>query len=515
MRLRRTAQPRPWDGLRVEHPQVAARLDDLAKSGNLGDVDIARAVVLTQRLPDSEALHLLPVADQAPGNPAVRQRDLPVRLAQHNVLQGQVRLGRVHPDSRSDLSVSGDFAIDLDVLRTSLLVIGPPGSGKTRGIAIPIVEHLSLAALAGRASVVVIDPKGDDFDHDGWFDITIDPLNPTHGLSLYSGATTPDMAADRLASALLPPKVSDDKAYFVDASKNALYACLAPFHAALGRWPHVGELLGLLRGEQADVDRVKSQLHGPDARDLKRLLDTRTAHLRGRVDPAASILERLALLNRPTLTALFDHPKPFNMADINQSVRVRIVLPEAEFPDASRIIARLVVAQFVQITSSARTDRSIFKCLVMDEAGRFIDDYVARGIQRVRSNNAGMVLLSQSLGDFPRELRPTIFGSTGCKAVFGGIDPADAKLFSSWFGDQHITQTTVNRGANRSQRYNRWGLPDGASVGQSASRSTRQVERARWSVSDIVTGIPHGACLTSLSRSDGTRVGPVLVNLRG
>ncbi|GAA1642562.1 hypothetical protein GCM10009744_35880 [Kribbella alba] len=511
----------PWESIRSSQPALASQLDQLAAAADFGDVDRARiAFALRQTAADPASLERLARAIEADRSAALvhpsRQRDLPgARFARHNLLAGQVRLGEVVPDHRSDFEITGDFGIDLDVLRTSMLVIGPPGSGKTRGIATPIVEHLSLAALAGKASMVVVDPKSTDFAYDGWFDVTIDPLNPTCGFSLFGGSRTADVAADRLASALLPPQVSDDKAYFIDASKNALYACLAPFEAAYERWPTVPELLGLLRAEQSSIDRVKERLKGPGSKELKALLDTRKNQTQRTADPAASLVERFALLDRPALRRLLDHPGPtFQMRDLSRPVRVRVALPEAEYPDASRILARLVVSQFVQITSSSETDRSIFKALVIDEAGRFVDDYVARGVQKLRSNNAGLVLLSQTMSDFPIEVRATIFGSTGCKAVFGGIDPQDADVFSRWFGDQYVTETTINRSAQTGTQYNQFGMPDGRSQSQTSGFSVRRIERARWTVSDIITGVSAGHALVSLARSNGARVGPVLVNLR-
>lgn len=511
----------PWESIRSSQPALASQLDQLAAAADFGDVDRARiAFALRQTAADPASLERLARAIEADRSAALvhpsRQRDLPgARFARHNLLAGQVRLGEVVPDHRSDFEITGDFGIDLDVLRTSMLVIGPPGSGKTRGIATPIVEHLSLAALAGKASMVVVDPKSTDFAYDGWFDVTIDPLNPTCGFSLFGGSRTADVAADRLASALLPPQVSDDKAYFIDASKNALYACLAPFEAAYERWPTVPELLGLLRAEQSSIDRVKERLKGPGSKEMKALLDTRKNQTLRTADPAASLVERFALLDRPALRRLLDHPGPtFQMRDLSRPVRVRVALPEAEYPDASRILARLVVSQFVQITSSSETDRSIFKALVIDEAGRFVDDYVARGVQKLRSNNAGLVLLSQTMSDFPIEVRATIFGSTGCKAVFGGIDPQDADVFSRWFGDQYVTETTINRSAQTGTQYNQFGMPDGRSQSQTSGFSVRRIERARWTVSDIITGVSAGHALVSLARSNGARVGPVLVNLR-
>lgn len=453
-------------------------------------------------------------------------RVLPELRPVHDLLNSEVGVGLV----AGQASAVGAPLVEINhrMLRTSMLVIGPPGSGKTHSFAFPIVENLSQSALIGTASVVVIDPKGDDFANGGWFDVVVDPMNPTHGLSLFGGSANADIAADRLASALLPPDVSDDKAYFVDASKNALYDCLAPYHAAFDEWPGVRELLGLLRGEQTVHDRVKSALKGkPDAAEWRARLDGRVKQMSGSHDPAASLVERFAQLDRPAIRKILDHPDPFAMADINTPTRVRIALPESEYPEASRILARLVVSQFVQTAGANDANPHIFKGLVIDEAGRYVDDYVARGIQRLRSKNAGMLLLTQTLADFPEKIRPTIFGSAGCKAVFGGVDPATADEFSKWFGDTFITETTTSHGVQQGQSVGR-GVSHGSildpavrsqhssqtTTGVTQSVSTRLVERAIWTPSDIMTKVPTGHSVIALATTDGERVGPLLVNHR-
>ncbi|PSL06731.1 TraM-binding TraD/TraG-like protein [Haloactinopolyspora alba] len=531
MLRRRRRRPTPWDTLREQHPQAAEALDRLAEDDTWSDVDRARILTALERRGDNPAATAELADEIVRYGPATLMhqsslRDLPGdRKAMHNLQLGQVRLGRTVQDPHADRTLATDFGVDHDVLRTSMLVIGPPGSGKTRGFAWPIVENLSLSALTQQASVVVVDPKGDDFAHDEWFDVTIDPLSPTVGFDLYGGTDQPDTAADRLASAMLPPQVSDDIAYFMDGSRNALYACLAPFHLAFGRWPKIREMLALLRSEQDMTDKVKAALRGPDGKDAKALLDSRHEQATRNADPAASLIERFQLLARPRLMELFDRERPFRMHDINRPMRVRVSLPEAEFPDAARILARLVVSQFVQVTSAPDTNRSIFKALAIDEAGRFVDDYVARGVQKLRSNNAGLLLLAQTISDFPVQVRATVFGSVGCKAVFGGIDPVDAKVFSDWFGEHWVSEVSFSQGesiggarnAGRSRdSKGGWNRQDGESQTWGTSKGTnlRRVERPRWSVSDIVTGIPPGHCVVSLSRSDGTRTGPTLINLR-
>jgi hypothetical protein len=523
--LRRNArQPAEWEWLRGHDPRAATVLDALANDRALADIDRARiltAARLAQHDPETRDLlcrELVTAGSAALVHPS-GQRDLPGgRFADHNLASGTVRLGQVVPTTNSAMFPHQTFGMGYNELRTSMMVIGPPGSGKTRSLAVPIVEHLSLGALTGAASMVVIDPKGTDFAYDGWFDITIDPLNPTHGFSLFGGAPDAAQAADRLADALLPANMSDDKAYFRDASYNALYDCLGPFHTAYHRWPTIRELLPLLRANPDAIGKVKGDLKG--ATDKKYWVDhleNRLHQSQGTHDPAASLVERFARLDRPDLRKIFDHPKAFGMRDINRPTRVRFAIPDAEYPEASRTIARLVVSQFVQTTAAADTNTSIFKGLVIDEAGRYVDDYVARGVQKVRSNNAGLVLLTQTFADFPEDVRNTIFGSTGCKAVFGGVDPLTADHFSQWFGDEWITDTTVTRGRLTGVNYDitPFPRPTGYRKQQSQSVSSRRIERARWTPSDITTRIPTGHSVMALSTTDGHRVGPVLVNHRG
>ena len=503
--------PGAWKQLRADWESTA-----------LTDVDRARlahALALADGSPDLAAR--LSGEIRARGEAAALHssglRDLPVpRRALHNLTEGQLRLGTVIADGRNHPpTATGDFGIDHDVLRTSMLVLGPPGAGKTQSFAVPIVEHLSLSALANKCSVVVIDPKGDDFDYPGWFDVTLDAENPSCGFSLFGGSADPDEAADRLASALLPPNTPDDASGTADAVRNAVYAALAPLHAGLGRWPTVPELVRALRADASAVEAITDSLRGhPEAERLVDLLAWRRAQAAATRDPAAGALERLALLDRPALRRLFDHPsRSFAMREINTPVRVRVVLPESRYPEVARVLARLVVAQFVQVASATDTNRGIFKALVVDEAGRFVDEHVARGVQRLRSANAGLVLLAQSLAEFPPAVANTIFGAAGCRAVVGGLHPVDAEVFSTAWGEQIRYETTVSYSETTSRGADAHGPATGTTTGR--AMSVRRVDAARWSVSDLASDLAPGRAVVSLTRSDGRRVGPVHVDLRG
>ena len=540
----------PWDVLRL-HPgasRAVITLDQAYAAGQFTELDWLRiSAACTSVSGDTPEMWNFVADVEANGVRAAAHHSGVTRLsaspfAEHKLTEGRVRLGVVTGHNRNPQDYRGaTFGVNVDALRTSMLVIGPPGSGKTRSFALPIVEHLVLQSLANRASVLVMDPKGDDFDYEDWFDYTIDPLNPTVGFSLYGGSDDADEVADRLASAMLPSDISGDKAYFIDAGKNALYFVLAPFKEAFGRWPRVGELLELLNCEPKAINRVRAQLgqKGKDSvRQYGALLDRRVEQAGQRVDPARGLIERFSLLDRPKLTRLFDDTEPrFEMREMNRPIRVRVVLPEAQMPDASRFLARLITSQFVQVVSSSTTNRNIFKGFVCDESGPFVDQFVARAVQKVRSNNAGLVLLAQSLTDFDKLILPTLLGSVGCRALFGNISPEDAKMFSAIWGTEQRADISYSSSQGSSSGMSSgqsngvsssgggWFSDDktthseSSSVTQSFGASTnngmtrRMVETAIWSPGELVNQIPPRHCILSLASSTGERTPPLMVNL--
>jgi hypothetical protein len=526
-----TSRPEPWPELRAAGFDAAARrLDADVTSGVLTDVDyvrISRELRAVRRDPNRLAAAAAAIEQSGAAtwlHPS-GQHDLPARVTQHDLVTGQVRLGTIAASPKNPPRQRGLwFALDTEVLRTSMLVIGPPGAGKTRGFARPIVELVGLQTLVNMASVVVIDTGGSDLDAPGSYDVDIDPNKPDApwGFDLFGAANSPEEAADRLAGALLP----DDEPG-ADAARNALDAALGAYHSVHGHYPTLRDLIDLLA--EPDALRELRGAAGPradDDADLRRRLTVRERQLAsGPQDPAAAVVERLRLLDRPALVELFDgRPRKFAMRDLDRPQRVRIAVPEGSYPQAARIMARLVIGQFVQVVASPAANRDVFKGLIVDGAGRFVDAYAVQGLQRARAANAGMVLLAQSMREFPEQLRPTIFANAGCKAVFAGTDPQDATYFADWWGKNWVPETTVTTGTAhtaeltaakaRSDARLR-SLTGHESITYQRSVATRAVERYAWSPSEVINAIPVGHALVSLATPDGIRTGPVLVNLRG
>ncbi|MFD7916489.1 ATP-binding protein [Streptomyces sp. NPDC059752] len=504
--------------------EVAERLESEAGGGRMNDVDYARIRRAWDSVrvdPSRMRAFADAVRDKGAGacvHPS-GARDLPVRAARHDLLVRQVLLGTVEEGARNPYSRRGTaLALDPDVLGTSLLAVGPSGTGKTRRLVRPVVESFSLQALAGQAAVVAVGAAGAQLGPDDAFDVVVRVGDPAsvYDLDLYGGATDPDEAATLLAESF----VGDVPGIDVRRAATALAQLLGPFRAAYDRFPTVPELRELLDQVPTAFDALRRDLAGQHA--MLRELDARARQHGSHLDPGQALADRVALLDRPAFAGFFDttgQGRPFSLRALEHPIRVRVDLPERGHADASRMLARLLLAQF-NAAAAARTDRSLFAFLAFDDASHTLTAETVRGIQQLRSAHAGVLLTLRTLDDVPEALRTPLLGAVGCRMAFSGVTTWDGKRFAEAWGTEWVeTRDVTHRTVFADQPLTRLmhsfrKLVTGKAVTTDAV-TVRQVERERWSASDLAHAVPPGHAVLSLTSVRGERATPLLVRLSG
>ncbi|MFR9795875.1 ATP/GTP-binding protein [Streptomyces sp. MS06] len=449
-------------------------------------------------------------------------RDLPARTARHDLLAGQVRIGRWVPGDRTPHAYTGaGAALEPETLGTSLLLVGPAGSGKTRRVVAPIVESLALRALTGQCAVVAVGAAGAPLGPDGAFDVVIrigDPASP-HDLDPYAGTDDPDEAAALLAEAL----AGDLDGGSTPRAATALAQLLGPYRAVHGAFPTLPVLRKLLEGDPEALTDLRTALTGRDHAVLRRELDARVRLAGTPGDPGPVLADRLALLDRPAFAGFLgsggDTIRPFSLRSVaHHPLRVRIDLPEHGHEEAARLLARLVLTLF---TAAARErGRSHFACLVLDDATGAVTPGSVRRIQGLRSGNAGVVLALRSVGDLPEALHGPLYGAVGCRMALSGVTTWDGGRFAQAWGTEWVetedrSQYTVFADQPMARALHALRkLVTGKAV-TTEGVTVRQVERERWSASELAHEVPPGHAVLSLTTVQGEHAPPSLVDLRG
>ncbi|MER5868193.1 ATP-binding protein [Streptomyces sp. NPDC002044] len=503
---------------------VADRLEGEAGAGRMNDVDYARIRRAWEGVRvDPSRLRAFADAVRDKGAGACVHpsgaRDLPVRAARHDLISRQVLLGTVEDGVRNPYARRGTaFGLDPDVLGTSVLAVGPSGSGKTGRLVRPVVESLALQALAGQAAVVAVGATGARLGPDEAYDVVVRVGDPAsvYDLDLYGGTTDPDEAATLLAEAF----VGDVPGVEVRRAATALAQLLGPFRAVHGRFPAVPELRELLDQEPEAVAGLRRGLEGTGRAPMLRELDARRRQHGAPGDPGPVLADRVALLDRPAFAGFFDTTgagRPFSLRALEHPIRVRVDLPERAHADASRMLARLLLAQF-NAAVAARGDRSLFAFLALDDASHTLTPEAVRGIQRLRSAHAGVLLTLRSLDDVPEGLRTPLLGAVGCRMAFSGVTTWDGKRFAEawgteWVEARDVTHRTVFADQPLTRAIHAFRkLVTGKAVTTDAV-TVRQVERERWSASDLAHAVPPGHAVLSLTSVRGERAAPLLVRL--
>lgn len=517
-----------WPELRAAgHAKAADLLSAELLSGRMNDVDCARVTHAWHTAaadPGALATFVDTVARQgsAAWTHPSGQRDLPARSAVHDLLVGQVRIGRFAKDERNPYAVrDAGAALDPAVLGTSLLAVGPSGAGKTGRLMRPVAELLALGALTGQCAVVAVCAAGTALGPDDAYDVVIRPGDPAsvHDIDLYADCTDPDEAAAFLAEGL----VGDLDAVDTRRAATSLAQLLGPYRLLHGRFPSVPVLRELLEGDPAALAALQTGLAADEHTAMRRELDARIRQSGSPNDPGPALADRLALLDRPAFADFFDpggEGHPFSMRAVaHHPLRVRVDLPEHGHEEASRLLARLLLAQFSYV-ARGRARRPHFVCLILDDAARTLTPESVRAIQRLRSLNAGVVLGLRTIGEVPEPLQGPLYAAVGCRMAFSGVTTWDGRRFTEawgteWIETKEVAQHTVfaDQPMTRALHSLRK-LVTGKAVTTDAV-TVRKVERERWSASELAHSLPPGHAVLSLTDVRGEHAPPLLVDLRG
>ncbi|MEJ8637774.1 ATP-binding protein [Streptomyces sp. NPDC006475] len=527
------ADPAEWPELRSAGlVDAAQRLTEATRAGALGDVDYARIRRAWQGVharPDRLAAFSETVRTDAAAACAHPSgvRDLPVRTATHDLATGQVKIGTAVDDERNPYPRrTTGVALEPALLGTSLLAVGPSGSGKSVRLVRPVVESMCLHALANRAAVVTVTAHGTGLAPDDSFDLVISVGRPdsTHDLDLYGGAEDPDEAARVLAEALVGDLAATLPGGDSRRAATALAQLIGPYRCVHGRFPAVPELRELLSGAPVAVGALRAALESqgdPVAAAQLRELDARERQSARADDIGVLLAERIAFLDRPAFATFFRTDgggRQFSLRAIEHPLRVRVDLPERGHAEASRIVARLILAQFTEAALS-RSDRSLFAALVLDDATYTVTADSVRAVQRLRSANAGVVFALRTLEDVPEPLRGPLLGAVGCRMAFAGLAPWDGGRFAEAWGTEWVqTRDVTNRQIISDEPLTKaLHMMRRLVTGKAATAeaiTVREVERARWSASDLAHAVPAGHAVLSLTSVRGEHAPPLLVDLR-
>jgi hypothetical protein len=373
-----------------------------------------------------------------------------------------------------------------DMLRTNLLIVAPPGSGKTSSIFRPLIQYLRRIG----ASAIFFDSKGADFPPE-LFDLNFELGDQATSIkiNLFSGET-PAQAGERLGEALIP-NLSDDKEYYVNVAKDTCAALVSAHHAVFGFYPTLTQLLLYLSepesisGLEGRVENLSQSSESDQLEKLRLVAGLKRINsllTNSKKDTLGSLVTAITPLTTSAASDLLvanpspggTESKPEQVFTIEQMLKeprlVRLSLPVAENPRIAPIIGRIILTQFNFAVLSPNCNKAILKIAAVDEAHNFITASIAKGMAQARSNNAGFMLALQTLSQIPDDsVLDTIFASAGNKLVMAGVGDQDADRFSKTFGELEMPYIAHSKSSGTSHSSN---TSSGTTNSYSAGRST-------------------------------------------
>lgn len=342
----------------------------------------------------------------------------------------------------------------------NIAVFGPPGSGKTAGIAIP-------AAVCFAGATMVIDIKGDIYDyvskHTKRKIIRFCPDSPTALKDSYKfdplagfgqmSLTNQKRYLEFMAMVLIPDEGGDAGNYFSSRARKMLQGIA---HLLLGRNPDTSFpdiIHAILKGNIFDWVRMSKEgncgparecldsLYGNSEKNVTSAYDALTTALRPFSDP---VLDRL-------LDKHGNNHISIEMLENGTDIYLQI---SQEHLDAYAPLFTLMIQSFsTAFTKRPDMSKGIKKrpiLMLLDEFPQLTFSYnlINSNLSTLRSKSVMFMLIQQNLAQLEAKYQPpearSILGNCKYQVILGSNDAKSSEVFSSMFGKRKTLKTSTS-----------------------------------------------------------------------
>ena len=365
---------------------------------------------------------------------------------------------------------------------TNIAVYGPPGSGKTSGLAIPSVINY-------RGSCLVVDIKGDIYnfvkkhnpkrakrifrfapDNPDALKISCH-FDPFSGLD-HMGPTEKKLFIENMAAVLIPDEKGSGDNFFTSRGRKLFRGVC---HLILAKHPDASlpdVIHGILQGNVFDwvkrainYDNVEKD---PDITAAKELMSsfygTNEKNTSGCWDACCSAIATFSNPILDTLLARDPDSISNNTLDNGHDIYLQI---QQEHLDAYAPLFTLII-QYLSSGFTRRPDSSTGVksrpiLMVLDEFPQLTFDYklINSNLSTLRSKSVIIMLIMQNLSQLEYRYQQigarSITGNCNTQIILGSNDPYSSKSFSDMFGQKKILRAGRSQSSSGSSSFDSYG----------------------------------------------------------
>lgn len=363
----------------------------------------------------------------------------------------------------------------------NIAVFGPPGSGKTSGIAI-------VNAMCYDGSVLAVDIKGDLYNYVSshssrsilrFCPDSPDALQESCRFDPFSGINEMDetdrkLYLESMATILIPDEGGSDGNYFTTRARK-MFAGIT--HLILNENPSAGfpdVVHAILQGNV--FDWVKAAI-ASDCAPAKELLASFYGNSEKNVSSAYDALTTaLVHFSSPILDELLSNTGHcVSIDDLEAGCDVYLQIRQ-EHLEAYAPLFTLIIQNFSTAftrrpdSSGGKKNRNIL--MLLDEFPQLTFSYqlINSNLSTLRSKSVIIMIIQQNLAQLESKFQPTgarsIIGNCNYQVILGSNDINSSKVFSEIFGDRKVLKISNNINSSS----DRQGTTDGQSVTETSER---------------------------------------------